>query len=69
MAEFAVSNHINALTDVTPFFANHNFHPCTNIEPPRTYKGEQKAKLLAANKIIYRQKKMIAFLQDQLAWS
>ena len=51
------------------FFADHSFHPYTGIEPPRTYKGEQKAELLAADKIVCRQKEMMKFLQDQLAWS
>ena len=69
MAKFATSNHINVSTDVTPFFANHSFHPCTSIEPPRTYKREWKAELLAANKIVCGQEKMMAFLQDQLTWS
>ena len=70
MAEFATSNYINASTDITPFFANHEFHSCTGIEPPETYeRGEQQAELLAADKIITRQAKMMTFLQDQLAWS
>ena len=34
-----------------------------------TYKGKQKAKLLAAKKIVKKQAKMIIFLQDQLAWA
>ena len=67
MAKFAVSNYVNASTGMTLFFADHGFHPRTGIEPPGTYKEEQKVKLLAANTIICRQKEMIAFLQDQLA--
>ena len=69
MAKFAASNHVNALTDVTLFFADHGFHPRTGIELFRTYKGEQKTKLLAVDKIICRQEEMMAFLQNQLAWS
>ena len=69
IAKFAVSNHVNTSMGMTPFFADHGFHPCIDIEPLGTYKEEQKAKLLAANTIICRQKEMIAFLQDQLAWS
>ena len=68
MAEFAVSDHVNASTGVTPFFADHGFHPRISIEPPRTYDGERKAKLLAANHIVKRQDKMMKFLQDQIAW-
>ena len=54
IAEFAASNHINASTGMTLFFANHGFHPRTGIEPPKTFKGEseQKAELLAADKIV-----------------
>ena len=52
MAEFAASNHVNASTDMILFFADHGFHPCTGIESSRTFEGEQKAKLLAANKIV-----------------
>ena len=69
IAEFTTSNHVNALTGVITFFADHNFYPQTGIKPPRMYKEEQKAKLLVANKIIYRQEEMMAFLKDQLAWS
>ena len=71
MAEFATSNHVNASIGVTLFFADHNFYPCTSIEPPGTYKreGEQQAELLAADKIVAQQAEMMTFLQDQLAWS
>ena len=64
IAEFAASNHVNALTGMTPFFADHGFHPCTGIEPPEMFKGEQKAKILAANKIIAQQGEIIEFLRD-----
>ena len=40
MAKFATSNHVNALTGVTPFFVNYSFHSCIGIESPGTYKGE-----------------------------
>ena len=67
MVDFAASNHINASTKVTLFFANYSFHLQTSIELSSIYKGEQKAKLLAINKIIKKQVKMIIFLQNQLA--
>lgn len=51
-AEFAASKHINASTDVTPFFADYGYHPHTGIEPPGTYEGERKAELLAADEIV-----------------
>ena len=54
MAEFAASNYVNASTGVTPFFADHGFHLCTGIKLPGMFdsEDEQKAKLLAANKIV-----------------
>ena len=56
IAEFAASNYVNASTGMTLFFADYGFHPCTSIEPPGTFKGEgeQKAKFLAADKIVCR---------------
>ena len=38
------------------------------MESPSTYKSEQKAKLLAVDKIVKQQAKIMTFLQDQLAW-
>lgn len=61
MAEFVASNHVNASTGVTPFFADYGFHPRTGIEPPQTYEGERRAELLAADKIVRRQEKMMNF--------
>ena len=68
IAKFAASNHVNVFTGMTPFFADHGFYSRTGIEPPRTYKGKQQAELLAADKIVCRQKEMMTFLEDQLAW-
>ena len=69
IAKFTASNHVNASTNITSFFTNYGFNPCTGIEPPGTYKGEkeQQAKLLVADKIIAWQAEMMTFLQDQLA--
>ena len=71
MAKFAASNHVNASIGMILFFADHGFHPCTGIEPSRTFKNEseQNAKLLAVNKIVAQQEEMMSFLQDQSAWS
>ena len=38
------------------------------LKPLRTYEGEWRAELLAADKIICRHEEMMSFLQDQLAW-
>ena len=71
MAKLATSNHINTSIGMTLFFANHEFHSCIGIEPLRTFESEdeQKPELLAADKIVTQQEKMMSFLQDQLAWS
>ena len=70
IVEFAANNHVNASTDVTPFFEDNGFHSCTDVEPPQTYqKAGRRAELLAADKIIANQKEIILFLKDQLAWA
>ena len=66
IAEFAASNYVNASTEIMPFFADYGFYPQIGIEPPGTYKSKQKAKLLAADKIVKKQAKIMTFLQDQL---
>ena len=67
MAKFAASNHVNASTGVTLFFADYGFHFWTGMELLGIYKGEQKVELLAADKIVKKQAKMMTFLQSQLA--
>ena len=69
MAEFAANNHVNALTGITLFFADNNFHLCTGIEPPQftSLKAGRKAELMTADKIVANQERMVLFLQDQLA--
>ena len=71
MAEFSANNHINESTGMTSFFADNGFHPCTGVELPQAYQQgtSQKAKLLAADKIVANQKETVSYLQDQLTWS
>ena len=69
IAQFAMSNHINALMRMTLFFVDYSFHSWIDMEPFGIYNDEQKVKLLVADKIIKRQTKMIPFLQIQLAWA
>ena len=64
-AEFAAKNHVNVSTGMTPFFADHGFHPRCGIEPPGTYEGKGKAEILHADKIIDRQEAMRTWLRDQ----
>ena len=68
-AEFAANNHVNVSTGMTPFFADHGFHPRCGIEPPGTYEGKGKVEILHADKIIERQEAMRTWLRDQLAWA
>ena len=56
MAEFAANNHVNTSTGITLFFVDNNFHLCTDIEPSIDQKNNQKAELLAADKIVKNQK-------------
>ena len=67
MAKFTASNHVNAFIGITIFFADHRFHPRIGIKAFEIYKDEQQAELLTADKIVYRQKETMSFLQDQLA--
>ena len=70
MAKFAANNHVNTSTKISSFFANNGFHPRVGVEPPRTHqKAGQRAKILAADKIIANQEAMAIFLQDQLTWA
>ena len=68
-AEFAANNHVNVSTGMTPFIADHGFHPRCGIEPPGTYEGKGKAEILHADKMIERQEAMRTWLRDQLAWA
>ena len=70
MAEFAANNHVNASTEITPFFADNGFHLCTGIEPPKASpENNWRAELLAADKIVKNQQEMASFLQNQLTWA
>ena len=69
MAEFSANNHINKLTGMTLFFADHGFHPRMGVEPLQAYEGSQRAELLAADRIIANQEERLSYLQDQLTWS
>jgi hypothetical protein len=35
LAEFAANNAVSSSTGITPFFANHGFHPRMSFGPPR----------------------------------
>jgi hypothetical protein len=68
-AEFAANNFVNQSTGMTPFFANHGYHPRTGAEPPGTYEATTNAEMEAADKIVERAEAVRLWLQDQLAWA
>ena len=70
-AEFAVNNHVNVSTGITPFFADHGYRPRSGIEPPIPYeKGTAgRAELLSADQIAARQEAMRKWLTDNLTWA
>jgi transposase InsO family protein len=68
-AEFAKNNQDHAATGVSPFFANHGYHPRSGAEPPTAYEGRGQPEVEAADTIIERTEKVNQFLQDQLAWA
>lgn len=68
-AEFAANNFVNQSTGMTPFFANHGYHPRTGAEPPGTYEGTTNVEMEAADKIVERAEAIRIWLQDQLAWA
>lgn len=67
-AEFAVNNHENASTGMTPFFADHGYHPRSETKPPEAYKNTEarKAELAKADKIIARQEAIRTHLAERL---
>ena len=68
-AEFAANNFVSQSTGMTPFFANHGYHPRTGAEPPGTYEATTNAEMEAADKIVERAEAVRLWLQDQLAWA
>lgn len=67
-AEFAANNHVNVTTGMTPFFADHGYHPQTGCEPPGTFNStiSGKAELLQADKIIEKQNAIREWLIDHI---
>ena len=70
-AEFAANNHVNVSTGMTPFFADHGYHPRTGVEPPQSFDEDAtgRAELLSADKITARQEAMTKWLTDNLTWA
>ena len=66
IAKFADNNHINAFTEISPFFADNRFYLCVGVEPLGALETSQKAELPKANQIVANQEQIAIFLQDQL---
>ena len=56
---------------MTPFFADHGYHPRSGIEPPILYDNGTvgRAELLSADQIAARQEAMRKWLVDNLTWA
>ena len=67
-AEFAVNNHTNASTGMSPFFADHGYHPHSGSEPPQPFDSNVtgRAELMSADKRTARQEAMIKWLIENL---
>jgi predicted transglutaminase-like cysteine proteinase len=52
--EFATNNHVNITTDMTSFFADHDYHSRPDCESSETFDftTSKETELLRANKII-----------------
>ena len=70
-AKFAVNNHVNVFTEMTSFFADHDYHSRSGIEPLILYDNGivKRAKLLSADQIAARQEAMRKWLVDNLTWA
>ena len=70
-ARFAINNHVNDSTGMTPFFADHGYHNRSGVEPPEPMEANAmgRAELLAADKISTRQKAMFKWLINNLTWA
>jgi len=66
-AEFAVNNHVNESTGMSPFFADHGYHPRTGAEPPSN--SPRDPEMQAADQLIQRTEAIRLHLQDEIAWA
>jgi hypothetical protein len=68
-AQFAANNHVNETTEMTPFFANHGYHPRTGAEPPGSFDTADHPDILAADKLVKQTEDMQEWLKDHIAWT
>jgi hypothetical protein len=67
-AEFTANNHVNESTGMTPFFAEHGYHPRTGAEPPVPLTSRNPL-MEAADKLVQRTEAVRQWLQDEIAWA
>ena len=68
-AEFTANNHVNESTGMTPFFADHGYHPRTGAEPPRPEDSTRNPAIEAADQLVRRTEAIRQRLQDEIAWA
>ena len=69
-AEFAVNNHTNASTGMSPFFADHGYHPRSGSELPQPFDSNVTGRAeLMSDKITARQEAMTKWLIEHLTWA
>jgi hypothetical protein len=68
-AQFAANNHTNESTGISPFFANHGYHPRDGTEPPGMFEPPPHPQMLEADKLVKRTEDINEFLQTELTWA
>lgn len=68
-AEFTANNHVNESTGMTPFFADHGYHPRTGAEPPIPEDSTRNPAIEAADQLVRRTEAIRQRLQDEIAWA
>jgi hypothetical protein len=68
-AKFAANNHVNVFTEMTSFFADHEYHSRSEAESSQQFDRNRKAEIRKADKIVQRQKTMTQWIRENLTWS
>ena len=68
-AELSMNSRENSAIGMSPFFANHGYHPRTGIEPPGTYEGRGKAEIEVADKMVERLEAIRKHMSEKMAWA
>ncbi|THC87525.1 hypothetical protein EYZ11_013030 [Aspergillus tanneri] len=68
-AQLAANTQTSESTGMTPFFANHGYHPRTGVEPPGMFDDPTHPQMLAADKLIQRTEEVNQLLQTELTWA